>query len=390
MQIAKRLLSMNWDKGTMTEEPTSLMNFTNAKFLADNIDKPAEIMVKFSLSNIKQANLLISYYKKTIESFKFFSHQPVNDYYRAKFSKEGITKSLDLLTEYTYNNISTKAFSDMYHKNTIQYPCVAYFSSMQREICNSNAISLENYQGIILWTLAGFNNRGKNPDYAPKILRDQLNIDNTTLYQIISNSRFYEEMKKIQNEFLDAFGCFKNAQEWAPCDRKFLMEAQYYGGSITYPTENLRKKYPSLSVRSVAQFPENLPLLKNKVPELYGFYNVHYGFTGTIFGGEMDVVFSRNQGSILNHLQLLQMFDLSRNGRTSDLAHLFNLWSPPQYFYDYTDHIFFEWYFDGLIKPISLEEYLHGYNDSSINEFVTNRVIIENVPRTLGRGCQYR
>lgn len=68
-------------------------------------------------------------------------------------------------------------------------------------------------------------------------------------------------------------------------------------------------------------FSENSDILKNKIPEMYGFFNIHYNFEKIIFGGEPDIIFSNNAGSITNYYQLMVMNDFSVNGRTSDQAH---------------------------------------------------------------------
>ena len=46
-------------------------------------------------------------------------------------------------------------------------------------------------------------------------------------------------------------------------------------------------------------FEENKELLINKIPEIYGFYKIHFGYDGKVFGGEQDKLFSNNQGRIL-------------------------------------------------------------------------------------------
>lgn len=44
-------------------------------------------------------------------------------------------------------------------------------------------------------------------------------------------------------------------------------------------------------------FPENKEFLINKIPEIYGFYKIHFNYNGTkIFGGEQDKLFSNNEG----------------------------------------------------------------------------------------------
>lgn len=37
----------------------------------------------------------------------------------------------------------------------------------------------------------------------------------------------------------------------------------------------------------------------NKIPEISGFYEKHFGYEGKVFGGEQDKVFSNNVGTSL-------------------------------------------------------------------------------------------
>lgn len=113
-------------------------------------------------------------------------------------------------------------------------------------------------------------------------------------------------------------------------------------------------------------FEENKQRLINKIPEIYGFYKIHFGYDGKVFGGEQDKLFGNNQGSIMNFYQFFLLYQLSKNNRTSDLAHSFNIWSPSNYFTYYTDHLLFEWYLDGLITKTNLSNVLYGYNDTTL------------------------
>lgn len=76
-------------------------------------------------------------------------------------------------------------------------------------------------------------------------------------------------------------------------------------------------------------------------------------------------------GSILNFYQFFLLYQLSKNNRTSDLAHYFNIWSPSTFFTSYTDHLLFEWYLDGLITKTNLSDVLNGYKDSTLQYLKT-------------------
>lgn len=46
-------------------------------------------------------------------------------------------------------------------------------------------------------------------------------------------------------------------------------------------------------------FSENKAILINKIPEIYGFYKIHFNYTGKVFGGEQDKIFSNNVGKLI-------------------------------------------------------------------------------------------
>lgn len=60
------------------------------------------------------------------------------------------------------------------------------------------------------------------------------------------------------------------------------------------------------------------------------------------------------------------IYQFSKNERSSDLAHSFNIWSPAQYFVTYGDHLLFEWYMDGLIGEQYISDFLIGGNDRTL------------------------
>jgi hypothetical protein len=48
----------------------------------------------------------------------------------------------------------------------------------------------------------------------------------------------------------------------------------------------------------VAMFTENKELLINKIPEINGFYKIHFGYEGKVFGGEQDRIFANSEGRL--------------------------------------------------------------------------------------------
>jgi hypothetical protein len=75
-----------------------------------------------------------------------------------------------MLYAYGFNNITSKAFSDYYSQNGNRFQCRDYFNkfpnSMADQICNSNSLTLDNYQGIVTWTIAMY--LYFDPDYLQK------------------------------------------------------------------------------------------------------------------------------------------------------------------------------------------------------------------------------
>lgn len=185
-----------------------------------------------------------------------------------------------------------KALFQVYNDNKGLYPCKAYFDpNRANDICNNNLITLDRYEGVIMWVIAfyqDFQNTGGDID-AAQYISNVLRISKSQFNETLLKSVFLNTtLNSIQVDFQQAFGCFS-----PPCDRKFLAERQFYQSSIT----NMKSpKYPSLNVLSVALWEENYPLLKNKIPEIYGFYKYYYNYEGKIFGGEQDKLFNNGVG----------------------------------------------------------------------------------------------
>lgn len=245
---AKRLLSKKQD-GNQNDEPTSLLNFTNSKFLIDNLNNFGAIKTRFGLSTVDKAKGLSAYYNRTISTFRLNTNSPELSFYRARFSRDGLQKSLDLLKQYVFNNITMKAFSSFYNNNKGSTACKEYFKTMfASQICNHNLLSLDRYEGVVLWVLAFYRDWQPIPGefdaraYIVQVMGNpQFNFDDT-----VSGSKLNKTLGEIQVNFTRYFGCFE-----APCDRKFLAELQYYKSmatNIANLNDSAKVNYPTLNV----------------------------------------------------------------------------------------------------------------------------------------------
>lgn len=250
---AKRLLSMN-ENGTQNEESTSLLNFTNSKYLISNLGDFSGIMTRFKLSTIEKAQGLSAYYNHTISTFKLNTGSPELSFYRARFSRDGLQKSLDILKQYVFNNITMKAFSSFYTSNKGSLQCKDYFRGVfSTQICNHNILSLDRYEGIVLWILAFYQDFQPIPGEFNATAYITSLLDSPTqrffFNDTVQNSKFSGVLADIQVNFTKYFGCFV-----APCDRKFLAELQYYKSIVTNiadPKQGNKEaiqNYPNLNV----------------------------------------------------------------------------------------------------------------------------------------------
>lgn len=72
----------------------------------------------------------------------------------------------------------------------------------------------------------------------------------------------------------------------------------------------------------------------------------------------------------MNPFQMMLLYRLSKENRTSDLAHTFDLWSPANYFASFSDHLLFDWFLDGMIGELKTEELLKGSIDKTLIKLV--------------------
>jgi hypothetical protein len=78
----KRLLDF-WPGARQSNEPTSLLNFTNCDYLFANLNIPENIAQRFAI-NASQAVNLIAYTKSLFRSYEILSDTPSVDYFRGR------------------------------------------------------------------------------------------------------------------------------------------------------------------------------------------------------------------------------------------------------------------------------------------------------------------
>lgn len=80
----------------------------------------------------------------------------------------------------------------------------------------------------------------------------------------------------------------------------------------------------------------------------------------------------RDLGSLMNPFQMMLLYRLSKENRTSDLAHTFDIWSPASYFASYSDHLLFEWFLDGMIGELNIGKMIQKTDDDTLIKLVGN------------------
>lgn len=242
-------------------------------------------------------------------------------------------------------------------------------------ICKDETIRPTYYEGVLLWVIAYYQKYQPSGTYkldAHKVIRGKLGMGTsiTALDNMINESKLKDYFNEIEEDFKKMFQC--NAK---PCDKEHLSHIQYISGSIT---DAKSEKYPDLKYTSISMIPGNKKILKNRIPEIAGFYRTHFNHTGRIFGGEIHLLLGYNKGkpplktvSLLNPFQLMLMYRLSKENRTSDLAHTFSIWSPASYFAHYSDHLLFEWFLGGMIGNFTVEQLSTYHLDDTLYMLVS-------------------
>jgi hypothetical protein len=117
-------------------------------------------------------------------------------------------------------------------------------------------------------------------------------------------------------------------------------------------------------------------LLGGKIPEITGFYHKYFNYSGLVFVGEQEGLFSGNKGkhnrfisgSFLSQFQLMMIYDLCKQNRTSDLAHNYGMWSPADFFIPYSDHLILDWFLDGIVGRIQIKDLIVPTVDKTLQQ----------------------
>lgn len=101
----------------------------------------------------KKAQQLSDYYINILNSLERTTEMPIVDYYKARFARDSIQKGIFTLWAFTFNNITSKAFSDVYKSQIETKSCTDYFDGFPdkqiEQICNDDDLSINTYQGIV-------------------------------------------------------------------------------------------------------------------------------------------------------------------------------------------------------------------------------------------------
>lgn len=87
----------------------------------------------------------------------------------------------------------------------------------------------------------------------------------------------------------------------------------------------------------------------------------------------------------MNPFQMMLMYRLSKENRTSDIAHAFCIWSPASYFPAYSNHLLFDWFLKGPIGEFTVEELSTQYSDPTLEFLVKNNYLKGSNPNIEGR-----
>ena len=381
--LGKKLLAYDEQHEKELNVTTTLLNFVNARYLADNLSNPKNIQSYFQLADFSDAVSLKKYYETFIAYIESYTNNrklSETKLMKSRYARDGILESIDQLQLYVQNNVTMKAFNDFFRRHVDEYNCQDYFTYtsnnnnlIRDKICQNPKLMLYNYQAIVKWIEAWLSPDSTYPhvtENAQKFIIDQINLP-----KYISNwgqlkgymdlSLFSLTITDIIEQMSSWYGCLKIL---GGCTRKYLAEVQYFTGNITDISYNKTaiKQFSSLNVKSIAKWDENQSILKNKIPEFYGFANIHYNFTKTQFGLPMDIVYNYGKKSILNDQVIYRMTTFSEEQRTADLAHQFNIWCDPIVITTYFDHVFYEWFLGGFFAEQNMADIIYGYNDMNL------------------------
>ena len=136
MDEIRDLLEFDMDNG-LQKGAKSLLNFENAKFLENNLNDPQKLADYFLKTDTRpnpakeKGEALAKYYDGILKAFKQYTKDPVNDYYKSRFARDSIQKSLYMLYAFGFNNVTSKAFQDVYRQNSNRFSCRDYFNKFK-------------------------------------------------------------------------------------------------------------------------------------------------------------------------------------------------------------------------------------------------------------------
>lgn len=223
----------------------------------------------------------------------------VGGFKKAKFSVEGLQKSLDVVKEYTFINATAVALNQLIYERRNEVSCEALFPRFYaKKICRDEFIRPTFYEGVLLWVMAYYHSYQPSRESkldAHRLIRTRIGMDGdvSDLDDFMKKSQLKNFLDEIETDFKEMFKC-----ETKPCDKHFLASMQFVSSSVT---DAKSSKYHELKFSSIALIPGNKKLLGNKIPELSGFYRIHFNHTGRIFGGDIPTLLGNHKGKFLSY-----------------------------------------------------------------------------------------
>lgn len=202
-----------------------------------------------------------------------------------------------LLEQYTFINVTAKALYQLVVERQSTFACSQYFDNdvMGQIICADNIVSLNRYEGALLWVIAYY--RYYQPIMpeidASEVIMKRLNIKLDMYLPLENGNLLVKTLAEIQSDLKIALNCRNDI-----CSKRELAEKQFMFGNVTNLTTATANKYPLLKMPSISSFPENKVLLGNRIPEMMGFYATRFDYTQRIFGGQPSATFGDGLGNL--------------------------------------------------------------------------------------------
>lgn len=202
-----------------------------------------------------------------------------------------------MLEDFTLINVTAVALSQLIFERRQDGSCYSMFSDFYAKIiCRDESIRPTNYAGVLVWVQAyyqGFQPSKRKIFDAQAFLRKKLNLGSsvTALEEVINRSRLKIYLDEIEADFQRIFNCASK-----PCDKKYLAQIQFLSSSVTNPKVS---KYDHLDYPSIIKIEGNKVLLGNKIPEISGFYRIHFNHSGKIFGGDPTSLLGSSKSNLI-------------------------------------------------------------------------------------------